>query len=143
GAGIVMLTITGINNDFVDLIFSNSGATSGTTVGLAVTAAETYLSRVVVHDVRSTGINFSSTGGTALECETYACDKANTSGISGMDAGGSGTILIRCISHDNTGANACGFGLTGAGATAVNCIADSNGAHGFRVSSTTGANLFG
>lgn len=124
-----------------DLIFQNNGAT-GSANGLdQLGDPRTLLTRVVVNNVRGTGI---STPAVAVECETYACNKSNTSLFAGMtlSIGNSGRY-IRCISHDNTGSNNNGFYDQGGNNIMIGCIADSNGLHGLFCNNISRVNVIG
>lgn len=104
----------------IDGIFCNNGAT-GAAHGVAPSPNVMFF-RCVVHNVR--GIGFFQ--GRAVECEAYACNASNTSGYGGFY----GMLYAeRCIAHDNTGSNTRGFANTNL--ALVECIADTNGSHGF------------
>lgn len=137
GASYVLLTLSAVNNDVVDLIFQNNGAT-GSAAGVAVSAAECQISRCVFNSVRGFGLNVSVNASPAIECESYACNQSNTSATAGM------TVFqaVRCISHDNVGSNSAGFILP-SGAFVERCIADSNGEDGFKFTGTTQLILIG
>lgn len=144
GASIVMLTVSGANCDLSDFIISNSGATSGSSDGLVITGAECNGTRIVAHDVRRAGITCGGTASSLVECETYLCNKGNTASLGGINATGTGVLLLRCISHDNATANASGFVTGGtASTTAISCISDSNGANGFLFNGTGSLFLMG
>lgn len=122
GASYVILTLNG-TAVLRDFILRNNGA-SGTSSGLNMLAAG-MLDRVVVHDVRGTGIG--TTGGTLLECEVYNVNQSNTGGLYGISMAGK---AVRCIAHDNPGSTS-GFNSTG---VLIDCIADTNGSSGFSFS---------
>lgn len=133
GAGIVLLTVSGGNVDLLDFIFANTGATSSTpAAGINLSGASCTFSRVVIHDVRATGIAVGSVS-ILVECEAYTCNKANAAQTAGFSLT-SGARALRCISHDNSTANGAGFVL-GSSSVAVGCIADSNGTNGFLLNS--------
>lgn len=136
GAGITMLTLSAANNDLVDFIISNSGATSGTTDGITVTGTENVVNRVVVHDVRRAGFNSSGAVDVLMECEAYLCNKGNTASQGGFVGGGGTQNYLRCVSHDNAGSNNEGFVIAFQG-TVSRCIADTNGKNGFNVGAIT------
>jgi hypothetical protein len=143
GAGVGILTGSGANNDYLDLIISNSGATSGSTDGFVISGNENTVTRCVAHNVRRDG--FSPTGSplNLVECEAYLCNQNNTSSHGGYIIGGGGAIfLIRCFSHDMVGSFNNGFVVTGQ-AMLVNCIADTCGLAGFTLATTSGASLIG
>lgn len=124
---IVLVSITGNQHTVLDTIVSNNGA-SGSNAGLSLLGSRIIVGRCVVHDVRGHGFALSGSD-IAFECEAYACNGSNTASTAGFS---SGATLLRCISHDNTGTNATGFIN---GSSYIDCIADSNGFHGFRLSS--------
>lgn len=138
GAGVVILTSSGANLDFADMVFSNSGATSGVTDGITSTGHECTFRRLVAHNVRRTGIVCSGNSASVIECEAYLCNANNTASQGGFSMSGLGDACIRCISHDNAGSNSSGFIISGTGCIAVSCIADSNGGRGFLFSNITG-----
>lgn len=116
---------------FANFILQNNG-TTGTNAGLTVGNIASTIYRVVVNTVRGHGI--SSVGNNVfIECEAYACNGSNTANSGGFYIQ-QGTV-VRCISHDNTGSNNCGFILSGNPSPLINCIADSNGLDGARVTS--------
>jgi len=138
GAGIFIITATGQNNDYADLILSNSGATTGTTTdGFNITGTEITAIRCVVHDVRRSGFLINGISVTLVECEAYLCNKSNTATRGGFDLLNTPIDLIRCIAHDNAGSNNSGFQVKN-GITLNNCIADTCGKHGFDMSSIAG-----
>jgi hypothetical protein len=117
-----------------DVEFRNNGA-SGSAAGLDINSNDGVFSRVVVHDVRGSG--FSVVGlGAMDECEAYACNQSNTSGQGGFLFSFACQVK-RCIAHDNTGSNNCGLLQSGGIAAWDQCVADSNGLHGFALNVTT------
>ncbi len=126
GASYALLTVSGTNNDLVDLIVQNNGAT-GSAAGLVVSAGGNFLLRCVVNNVRGHG--FSGTTGTnrATECEAYACNQSNTANTAGYNGI---TIYERCIAHDNAGSNTAGFRINANGGYLITCVSDSNGGKG-------------
>lgn len=106
----------------IDGEFCNNGATGAAHGVVPTTNVEFF--RCVVHDVR--GLGFFQ--GRYVECEAYNCNQSNTSGYGGFYAV---TWAERCIAHDNSGSNTRGF--ANANVALVNCIADTNGAHGFEL----------
>ncbi len=127
GVSYVLLTLSGfVGCTLADLIFQNNGA-SAAADGLKIANGSAY--RCVVHAVRGNGINDTSAS-LLVECETYACNQSNTSGLAGIAVH---RLARRCYSHDNTaGSNADGFFLSN-GADLVGCIADSNAGVGGRI----------
>ncbi len=138
GTSYVLLSITGANIDVSDLILANNGAT-GSQPGLSTTGIESVLTRVVVHNVRGSGFSLS---GIAFvnECEAYLCN-ANAATAAGFALTSSST-LVRCLSHDNAGANTAGFSST-LFATFIKCISDSNGGFGMLFTGTTEFYVYG
>jgi hypothetical protein len=139
GAAYILLTASGANVDFIDLIFSHNGSTS-TANGVSL-GNECTLNRVVVNNIRNTGIVLSGTADYAIECETYACNSANSVSQAGMSISGNSSTAIRCISHDNTLANTSGFIVSGNGDVLINCISDTNGKDGVTASGVSGVAL--
>lgn len=133
GASYVLLTFTNTTEQMVrDAIFQNNGA-SGSAGGVVMNSLEDTLWGVVVNSVRGHGISVTNSDNSLIECETYSCNQSNTALTFGVNIN-STAYLRRCISHDNSGSNASGFGQgTGSFATCTyeKCISDTNGAHGF------------
>ncbi len=123
---VVILTNSGTQNFLFDAIFSNNG-TTGSNTGLSFTGSRSVAQRVIAHDIRGLGI-VGSTSAMIVECEAYACNGANGSTLGGFSTG----HFYRCISHDNAGSNSSGFINI---SKMVGCIADTNGAHGVRITS--------
>jgi hypothetical protein len=133
GASYSLLTVSGADNDLLDLIAQNNGA-SGSAAGVTLTGARVGAYRCVVHDVRGNGFALGGAVQDYLEeCEAYACNQSNTANLAGFLIQSSQEI-VRCISHDNTGSNSHGFLSNNSGncPTYVGCIADTNGGDGFR-----------
>lgn len=131
-----LLTISGANIDLVDMIVQNNA--TGSVDGISV-VSETLCLRVCVNNVRRDG--FSSSSGAQsffIECEVYACNVANLASRGGFEVGAG--VLIRCISHDNSGSNAVGY-ILNTSAFVSHCIADSNGSDGFRFAGATACKL--
>lgn len=126
GASYTLLTINNNNQTNRDLIFQNNGAT-GSASGV-VTNNQGFLERVIFNSIRGDGVNLVSSGTIIIECEAFACNQSNTASKAGFNSFG-GTF-DRCISHDNTGSNSSGF-LFSSTSMVSNCIADTNGSHGF------------
>lgn len=139
-----IFSATGDAATMVDIV-ATANASSGTNSGFAGSSSVAYV-RCIAHGMRGAGFQFSGPS-IAYECEAYDNNRSNTSTATanaGFNASGTNDVFIRCYSHDNTGSNTRGFY---AGAAAKNrwvqCIADSNGLHGFeaRVNSSSGAVL--
>ncbi len=139
GVGIAVFTSSGQNCDYLDLIFSNSGATSGSNDGTSWANSEQTITRCVVHDVRRTGFSCSGSSVSFIECEAYLCNASNTS-LNGGFALSANDFALRCISHDNAGNLNNGF-VVGSFSVLSGCIADTCGFSGFKVSAIAGASL--
>jgi len=140
GASVSLLSSSGANNDYRDLILSNSGATSGTSDGITCNGNEVTFTRCVVHDVRRSGFVLSGSSVTLVECETYFCNGSNTSNKGGFEIVANSTYLWRCIAHDAIGNVNSGFQIQAAAAL-VGCVADTCGQHGYNVVSAAGTVL--
>jgi hypothetical protein len=124
-------TTVGANAVLADFECCNNGAT-GTSGGVFWNSTGMVL-RCVFHNFRGSGLQ-SNNGTRVIECEAYACNASNTSGVGGFTFGGAGCTVERCISHDNNaGSNAVGFVTASGQCDFVKCIADSNGSHGFQI----------
>lgn len=127
GASYTVITTSCANNSFLDLIWSNNGATGNADLVID-SGVENLFTRCVFHDSRGTGILFSGTGG-AVSCEAYANGKNNSTTKAGFGCTSQGTHFISCITHDNTGSNTSGFNI-GAATYMIFCISDTNGKDG-------------
>lgn len=132
GASYVPLTVSGARAHWTDMIIVNNGAT-GTAGGLVASGGRTLLERISVSAIRGIGISATSVA-KLIECETYNCNTSNTANLSGFSSS-SNCTFIRCYSHDHSGANANGFGLTGSNVVCslIDCIAESNGKSGLLI----------
>lgn len=132
GASYILLTASGRQNTYIDLIFANNGAT-GSAAGVSATADDCLFRRCVFHDLRGGGLLIAN--GYGEECEAYACNQSNTATTAAFSSQlGNLAVFKRCIAHDNTGSNTSGFTTGTASGDALECsqcIADSNGSHGF------------
>jgi hypothetical protein len=133
GASYVVLTMSPSANSpirLVDLKFQNNGA-SGSAIGVVLTTSGCYLLRVKFTGTLGSGVE-ARTPTLFEECEAWACNSSNTASNGGISvtSSGDGTTFLRCVSHDNAGANSGGFVLSGS-ATLAECVADTNGQHGF------------
>ena len=133
---ITVLTINAGGTVITDII-AQSSATTGTGDGFQSTAIGAVFTRCVANNMRGNGFNFANSGNIAIECESYANNKSNTSGNAGFLLSSLG-VAMYCIAHDNTGSNTDGFATTAGvtGPTFLNCIADTNGRHGFSVNTS-------
>jgi hypothetical protein len=132
GASYQLLTVNNIKNGFRDLIFQNNGAT-GVAGGISFVSNGCICERVTVNNTRTAGFNSNATT-SFIECEAYACNQAN-SGSNGGFSFTNYSYAERCISHANTGSASSGFTYTAG--YFVDCIADSNGQHGFNGTSSS------
>ena len=131
GTGFTQITLA---NDvtLACLSFAQAGATAGTAFGL-VAASYNALRRVVVSGSPLDGFALGAVFGVHVEeCEAYENNTRNLAGYGGFKSA-SQLNLVRCIAHDNTGANNDGFIVGGTGLTLESCIADRNGRYGVRV----------
>jgi hypothetical protein len=131
---IIPLTVNGTLVNLIDLIVQTT-ATSGTNDGFSI-GNTCFLLRCVAHGFRGNGFNMSAAA-YFKECEAYDNNKSNTAGNAGFKLS-SNAFLENCISHDNTGSNTDGFTclLNAIPVIFINCIADTNGRHGFAISGT-------
>jgi hypothetical protein len=134
GASYILLALSGSGVDCTlsDLIFQNNGAT-GSATGLDASSNRNIVTRCVVNSVRGHGF----AGGNLIECEAYSCNQSNTANTAGFGMASGSGMWAYCISHDNSGSNSSGFYAQGGHATAIGCIADTNGAHGFNLNGIT------
>ncbi len=130
GASYILLTVSGAENSFRDLIFQNNGAT-GNQVGVTTLQNRAFFWRCVFNSLRGTGVKLGGGSSLLFECEAYGCGQNNSSTHSGFEL--SNTMAVRCISHDNAGSNINGFYVNGGTTTLDSCIADTNGGSGILV----------
>lgn len=130
GGTVIGIIISTAEIYHIDLIVQNNG-TTGASHGFSGDIGNTYI-RCVANNIRGNGFNQANTLNTWIECEAYACNKSNSVNGAGFLVTTQGTCLS-CIAHDNVGSNTDGFKVVdGAGDVRFdNCIADSNGRHGF------------
>src|SRR6266478_815868 len=98
GASYVLVSFSSANMVIRDLIIQHNGAT-GSANGLNVSGGG-MCHRVVVNNVRGTGINASSSAG-LIECEVYSANQNNT--LQAYSLSSTSMTLVRCIAHDNNG----------------------------------------
>lgn len=128
GASYILLNESGGRNCFKNLEFRNNGAT-GTATGV-VFNRDSMAIRCVFHDFRGGGV---TAAGLNVECRAYACNTSNTTNVGGFQSSASsGSVFVRCVANDNTGSNTNGFYIT-TNTVLFQCIADTNGANGFRL----------
>ncbi len=137
GNNIQVMTL-GQGQSIADFVISNVGVSAGAGVGLGTnTGCQVF--RVIVHDVRGSGI---SAGGTSVltECEVYAFNKSNTAGQSGVTGP---FAMLRCYIHDGTGSNCDGvMTITGGASVAISDnIFDTLGGNGVVVNSSSSGSL--
>ena len=128
-SNITLLTISGAGVVVDSLIFQNNATGQGH--GIYIGAADIIVRRCVVHGVRGCGIYVA---GDCIvdECEVYDCNKSNTANYGGFVCFSGIPYFRNCISHDNAGTNSSGFVFSSSSSVScVNCIADTNGQHGF------------
>lgn len=130
GASYVMLTLSGTNHAWQDVIFQNNGAT-GTSAGILCSGHENSFIRCKFTGFRAQGAYSSNRMVAFIECEATGCNTSNTSGSpAGIGANLSGSVVVRSHSHDHTsGVNAHGFQADGS-VLFYRCIADSNTGNG-------------
>ncbi len=120
-----------------DINFAHNG-TTGTSNLFSTSLGATTIMRCSFAHGRGAGLNLQSASNLIVECEAYDNNLSNTSqsgGIIGINNGGS--LFLRCVSHDNTGSNTDGFFSNSVADTYISCIADTNGANGFRRTATS------
>lgn len=135
GAGFTALTIAGACHELVNLELYNNGSTSNN-VGVAISGQAAIARRVIVHDVRGSGLSLSGPTTLADECEVYASQQSNTSGQAGISLSGTGACARNSISHHNTGSNSSGFSYGTNQVIMEGCIAHDNGFAGVIVGSS-------
>ncbi len=145
GASYNLFTMGSTDQICRNMIFQNNGAT-GTADGVIGNGGRSEFFNCTFNNTRGSGLVLQAAS-IAIQCEAYACNQSNFGGA----AGGGGYrivdgVCVRCTAHHNTGTFNSGFTLPGGGGRFVDCIADSNGQHGFTcpaVSATVGFYLFG
>lgn len=136
GSSYVLLTMTNTSAYNVllrDLELRNNGS-SGWSDGLGLSGI-VVCERVVVHDVRGSGIVGNNGTSYCIECEVYACNQSGF-GAAAFSPLGSAFVCTRCVAHDNPGVS--GFRGGASDFTCTDCISDSNGGRGFVQGSSNG-----
>lgn len=127
GASYVLLTYSAVDGAIADCMFQNNGAT-GSASGMTFSGSRSSIRRCVFNSVRGVGLDVTAVV-IVVECEAYACNQSNTAAFGGIRSNQTGTLIRRCVSHDNAGSNGHGFVVTGS-ANLDSCISDSNGGEG-------------
>lgn len=140
GASYILLTMSGKNRVYKNIIFQNNGAT-GSASGVLGSGTENALIRCVIHNIRGNGVEYTAVNH-VYGCEAYFCNQNNSTSKGGFNLTSSGIMASDCISHHNTNANCAGFQLDG-GINLVNCIAANNGASGVRATADVTQTMYG
>lgn len=145
GSSYVPLTVSSSGvayNVFTDLIFQNNGASGSSAMVNGTADGRSLYFRCVFANSRGAGL---LNGDNVIECETYGCNQSNTVNTAGFTVNGGNFVyrFVRCNAHDNTGGNTSGFYTQVTGALFVNCVADTNGLHGFFVNNVAGWQFLG
>lgn len=130
GTAITGMSLTGTDIDFENCIVARTGGSGANGTGIFTSGARNLIRGCVAHDCWKQGISSSSSSGTFIECEAYACNAANTASLAGFVSSANHNVFIRCNAHDNAGANTDGFYINGADNFLLGCIADTNGKNG-------------
>jgi hypothetical protein len=141
GASYIVFTVGSSATHFVmkDLIFSNNGATgSARIVSFTSGAVRLIVDGCTATGGRGSGFFTASAQSVYVECEAYANNASNTANDGGFSASALVTYS-RCLSYSNTGNVNNGFAVSG-NTIFIDCIASSNGQHGFFT--TSGSTLF-
>lgn len=126
GSSFTMLNIAGGTYLCLeDLVIANNGSSTPAAVGIN-SASGNYntASRCVVHHIAGQGFSVLDE---AIECEAFACNQFNSTGLSGFH---NCLRMINCQSHDHTPTQGNGFSSTTAqaiwmdGCLAWNCARD-------------------
>lgn len=136
-----LLTATGIESAITNLKLDGATLTSSRGVLAAanmlnVTAINCTNSAIVGSGSRSVITRCQATGCTTqpaildvnINIDSIAYDNTNV----GFSASGANASFIRCIADSNTGASSDGFAQSGQNAAFANCVAYANGRDGFR-----------
>lgn len=126
-AGYALLQFNGANHDVVDCFFTST-FTSGTGQGLNLNATECLALRCVAAEFTDVGI-IGNGAGNIVQCESYHCNRGNNANKGGFGVGTAGVLFFRCVSHDNTNANAVGWGSSQP-LNLFNCISCNNSNNG-------------
>jgi lysophospholipase L1-like esterase len=139
GSSYILLTLSGVDQRVVDVIFNHNGAT-GQANALATSAQRILYERCVAANMRGSGFTLTQNNTSAIECEAYACNAANVATLGGFTCNIT-TTFLRCVAHDNAGANNDGFFVGGNNAALINCIADTNGRAGINHNVASGGGI--
>lgn len=128
GASYTMLNINDNRIMMADFTFQNNGAT-GAADGINNIGNGCVIWRCLFRSLRRCGYR-STANVTAIECEAYDCNEANSAGFAAFSFASSGSSIVRCIAHNNTnGANGNGFVLD-TSLNLLHCVSANNGGHG-------------
>lgn len=128
--------------NFIDLdsfIFRTNGTAAVNNTLLAVGSGRSTVSRCVFIGSAASGIT--ANGCVVFECEAYNCGRANSAGQAAFLGSGTGSLFVRCISHDNPTTGTGGFCSTGQ-STYLDCISFNNRV-GYQDASATGSTWIG
>lgn len=135
-----LITVTGNDNDFEDLIFDGNGNTGSPSLFSISSATRTHLRGCVFRNSRNRGLDVQGTYTDVVECIATSNNVGNATS-SGMGNTATGTTFKRCISRGNLNASGAGF-RTSEVTTLIDCIADFNAAEGFIMTLAGGGNKF-
>jgi len=122
---------------FRNLRWQNNG-TTGSNDLLQINCSDCTFINCVAGTSRGNSVNLNGANNSFFECEITGANTSNTASKAGLLCTQTGEKFVRCVFHDNTGSNTCGFiaGSGGSSCSLINCIFDSNGSHGFFVTAT-------
>lgn len=133
GAVYTLFTSSGNNNTYRDLVWAYNGITGTATniYGVVTTGTRSIYHQCVVYGMCAYGFFNVSVNCYYVECEAYNCNRANLAARGGFYLGSTGSVAVRCYSHDHTtGTNSSGFSVDTT-VVLIGCIAAGNSGNGF------------
>lgn len=137
GASYIVFTIGSSATHLImkDLIFSNNGSTgSARILSFTSGAVRIIVDRCTTTGGKGSGFHNAAAQTTFYECEAYANNSSNTANDGGFSASAL-TTYFRCLSYSNSGNVNNGFSVSG-NTIFADCIASTNGQHGFFTTSS-------
>lgn len=122
GTSYVLLTVTGQQHFFEDIIFKNNGSTGSSALVTAnASTGRNAFKRCSVSNARGHGFRVQAGNTIFIECEAFGCNTSNTAATGGFRFEAACTA-IRCFSYGHTTANSSGFSININCCTLQGCI---------------------
>lgn len=126
GTSYVLLTVSGQQHFFENIVFKNNGATgSSALVTISGSTGRNMLRRCSASASRGHGFRCTNGVTVFIECEAYGCNQSNTATTGGFRFEVA-TTAVRCIAYGQTTANSSGFSVAAQAITLRDCIIAGN-----------------